>query len=887
MAILTVRSVKGTELTETEHDNNHKAATLTIENVAVLKTKSGDFDNQVINLQSYYDGIVGGGQKLFWDAVSTETADDGTIFQVTGVTTGRWKSVSTSNLNVKQFGVKGDGVTDDTTAFTAAGLHESILVPDGSYLVTGTISGEFYTNGDVTIIGGAVNSIFSAKGSNALISETLGFVSISAAGDTTNLVDRNNVIIAPNAINLADPAVVDQPELADVAPTPLTATSELLWRLRNTGTGATSAQSSSTLGTFAITRKYDVAAATQYTVSMHGAPLGFIIYDVAFDIQEFDANGEFIATIVATVDANKREMTFTTTTGVKVAFNVRNAIDFSNTNPMDATSLDLCLNRIMLNAGATALEFVDYTVPGFTPTVALFDPVQDELLEVVKQDTFYYIRARAQQSTTKDVVWRMLVNQAFNRDRVDSRTGVIDIYGVRFIDNTLSDTVAAFNQSTDVHLSGIDESCPIRLNSMFVAGGHGVIGYTAAMVAHGKANVDVGSTWSDGTDTWVLYHIPDVDTVHLVRLNTGTADKWVIGTNDFSSTTLTHVAGATNTANIAMTSSAQNQFIPIIRDYLAELRVDDVAVSADGIYDGGRVTLSEVYSLMGIGEQQADLIAKVGAASPDYISDDIGEQVRFYYEFEWNYLGSMSVRAAHGVKAPYTRAAPAGDYWGGIQLQRLSLAGDAPAGMHDKVFVYIPEVAPVSGLDFEAIAEVTNNLLDVTVPTTSCDDVNDPASHFCLIGKDSLDVVLSGHVFGYSREDGLGVPATRASSVTDIYNLSPAEKNYPHAIDDAAGDPVADDTDFVSSFRSPFLPTDTDLTIPGVISTMGGVNYCYITSHQNLTFKEVTIPSKFNGWPVTVLKSSANVTVHSTHVLDGIIKISVINNYGDVVLRLG
>lgn len=120
MSILTVRSVKGTELTETEHDNNHKAATLRIENRAELITKAGDFDNQTVNLAGYYTQGDGGGQLLYWDATSTETANDGTIFQVTGVVTGRWKSVSPYSISPYQFGVVGDGVTDDYTAAKAA-----------------------------------------------------------------------------------------------------------------------------------------------------------------------------------------------------------------------------------------------------------------------------------------------------------------------------------------------------------------------------------------------------------------------------------------------------------------------------------------------------------------------------------------------------------------------------------------------------------------------------------------------------------------------------------------------------------------------------------------------------------------------------------------------
>lgn len=66
------------------------------------------------------------------------------------------------HISVKNFGAVGDGVTDDTTAFTnavaAAGTRD-IFVPGGSYVITGTVAGNFYSDATVTIIGGTVNTI--------------------------------------------------------------------------------------------------------------------------------------------------------------------------------------------------------------------------------------------------------------------------------------------------------------------------------------------------------------------------------------------------------------------------------------------------------------------------------------------------------------------------------------------------------------------------------------------------------------------------------------------------------------------------------------------------------------------------------------------------------
>jgi len=102
-----------------------------------------------------------------------------------------------------------------------------------------------------------------------------------------------------------------------------------------------------------------------------------------------------------------------------------------------------------------------------------------------------------------------------------------------------------------------------------------------------------------------------------------------------------------------------------------------------------------------------------------------------------------------------------------------------------------------------------------------------------------------------------------------------------------SGDAVAGEVDYVTSFRAPFLPTDTDLTVPAIIATMDGSTYCYITAHKNLSNKAVAIPSKYNGWKITTIKGSANVILQSEYVSNNEIVITVSNNYGDVVLKLG
>ncbi len=62
-------------------------------------------------------------------------------------------------VSVKDFGAVGNGVANDTAAFNAAWTASNphpVYVPPGTYLVTGSVGGGFYSFGNVTVSGGSV-----------------------------------------------------------------------------------------------------------------------------------------------------------------------------------------------------------------------------------------------------------------------------------------------------------------------------------------------------------------------------------------------------------------------------------------------------------------------------------------------------------------------------------------------------------------------------------------------------------------------------------------------------------------------------------------------------------------------------------------------------------
>ena len=73
--------------------------------VAELKLAVGKEQGDKAFVGGYYADGDGGGGDFYWDAVSVEADNGGTIFQVTGTTTGRWKRIYSGSVNIKWFGI--------------------------------------------------------------------------------------------------------------------------------------------------------------------------------------------------------------------------------------------------------------------------------------------------------------------------------------------------------------------------------------------------------------------------------------------------------------------------------------------------------------------------------------------------------------------------------------------------------------------------------------------------------------------------------------------------------------------------------------------------------------------------------------------------------------
>src|SRR5579859_2391641 len=126
-----------------------------VTNVSQLRNTDPKTATSIIQLQGYNDINDGGGGIFSWDAASVATDNNGTIFKVGSISTGRWVRNFTTNINVKWFGAKGDikttstgsmptgsnVLTTSTSVFVLSdvGKYINVTIPGGYSLIT-TIS---------------------------------------------------------------------------------------------------------------------------------------------------------------------------------------------------------------------------------------------------------------------------------------------------------------------------------------------------------------------------------------------------------------------------------------------------------------------------------------------------------------------------------------------------------------------------------------------------------------------------------------------------------------------------------------------------------------------------------------------------------------------------
>lgn len=124
----------------------------------LLKTGS-----PVAIVTGYYNSGDGGGGVYEYIAADTTTADNAGTVIVAG-DGGRWKLARTGAVSVRQFGARGNGSTNDTTAIQACfdfaiATNQSVVVPAGNYIAGNLYYTSFSSHSRITGDGSGVTKI--------------------------------------------------------------------------------------------------------------------------------------------------------------------------------------------------------------------------------------------------------------------------------------------------------------------------------------------------------------------------------------------------------------------------------------------------------------------------------------------------------------------------------------------------------------------------------------------------------------------------------------------------------------------------------------------------------------------------------------------------------
>lgn len=209
----------GTVLNEYLETAHNADGTLKLDVQTIADLKAIDVatltDKQQALVAGYSAPGDGGGGVFYYDAVEVAADNGGTVIAPTAGA-GRWLRAYSGAVNVKWFGAKGDGATDDSAVLQATiNATEKVFIPSGIFYFTAKISLRSGTAlvgeaGSTLKYGGAGSSSlsvapFELREAGIIAAPTTFSTRVSMRGITLECVNQYQIAIL--AVNIRDIAV--------------------------------------------------------------------------------------------------------------------------------------------------------------------------------------------------------------------------------------------------------------------------------------------------------------------------------------------------------------------------------------------------------------------------------------------------------------------------------------------------------------------------------------------------------------------------------------------------------------------------------------------------------------------------------------------------------
>jgi len=583
-------------------------------------------------------------------------------------------------------------------------------------------------------------------------------------------------------------------------------------------------------------------------------------------------------TSITYADGDKT-VTFTIPDNSNIAF-IQMMIVYAAHTTTDFNNL---INGMQLELGTKRTDFAAYDPNGqemlYLKSSALLDTPESggstTVVEAGNTFTVYidgtYAYIRTPFNDTLDMV--QLVQYGTNAKWSNN---VINPYQIKTIPKSTAkeNLVTAYNAGALVVSHG-DDAAPLRYNGTYIGANHGAfVVHEVTQTAHGKTFADVGSKWSNGTREYTLMRIVDANKLWFVSNNTGTATQWVYNTTTLASGTLTHVSGATNTANISVSADAITQLFSAVNNHVKKLITDGYKeISTSGFYDVESLEFIDSYNIMNVPAIVAYAQAGAGTASErEFTSNAIDWDVRVQVGYRYAINGSLTINTQL-----YKKSAINFEFAGLTQALPLSYSGKT-------LLQYAPKMntVTVGGTPYNLsnVIDVTSVTAVINMLKADWSDATNPPDRMAQVVKSGATKEY-GHVIGYSLTRGDTKPSIRKDTTDAGFFNGPTKKMYPKALVTNL-DTVSNTIAYRSLYNPNLLPEATVYTW----YEDNGEIFVILDIHQSAPMLKLPLPAMFNGKSADVVDSHANFTLHSEIVSDGGLLCSVVNGYATVTIKL-
>ena len=377
-----------------------------------------------------------------------------------------------------------------------------------------------------------------------------------------------------------------------------------------------------------------------------------------------------------------------------------------------------------------------------------------------------------------------------------------------------------------------DDITPMRTSYAVVGANHG---YTTHVntVAHTKTSSDLGSVWTDGTNTYTLLAIESGKLTFLIR-GQMVNGEYVVNVVS-PKTSLTHVSGASNTGTIDLGTLSTGQLFPSINNTKIKYELDGKEIQGDGEFSGMSLSITETYEILSYKSIHETMNNAIGRL---FNPNTIGSLATFTVVYQFGKHANSVV--SHSVKLKEK-----------CELGLLGFMQSQPLYKGaNKVRRYVPNAKVKLGVDLSVLTDIDDITSTLTFGITDLIDNTKPISRYAdWIYKNDNKFV--GFTMGYLPDMLDATPDKRLINTENFFNIrSDSKKAYPYAFNNTLAQPG--DYFSVIAYRNYLSPSykNIDTTVE-----LNNGTY-YIIDYANYSPEGIELPKNNIGEKYEIIEDS-------------------------------